>query len=283
MSGEAHSMTYTPDLNISGSPIYENLVATSGDPYQPPAYQLPALFQPPDASGAGYNAEYGADFAAEYGAPSYGSPAMLSQFLNRILGDGQSWVAVLVFGGPMADQLRQFQQFPQYPQPPQPQMPQPFWPGAPTDYADASGMGAEQAAMAQAYQAYQQMMMYQWAAQQQAMQQQAMQQQVMQPQAMMPGQQPLALTAGPAMQSAELPLPMAAPDLPDQAAVSYSGMLTEDWAGWLGQTSQSVRPQPEPQDMYQDDQEDRYEPSYERRGGRLSSRFGAAMRELRGR
>ena len=287
-------MTYTPDLNISGSPIYENLVSTSGDPYQPPAYQLPALFQPPDASGT-YSTEYGAEYGAEQGAPTYGSPAMLSQFLNQIFGDGQSWVAVVVFGGPMADQLRQFQQFPQQPfaqyqQSPEPALPQPFWPGAGGGYADASGfggapngMGAEQAAMAQAFQAYQQMMMYQWAAQQQAMQQQAVQQQVMQQQAMMPGQQPLALTAGPAIHGADLSMSMPAPDPSDQAAVSYGGMVTEDWAGWLGQTSQNVRPQPMAQDVLDDDQEARYEPSYERRGGRLSSRLGAAMRELRGR
>ncbi|MBS2963177.1 hypothetical protein KGA66_08980, partial [Actinocrinis puniceicyclus] len=37
-------MTSTSDLNIAGSPIYESLVATTGDPYQPPAYQLPDLY-----------------------------------------------------------------------------------------------------------------------------------------------------------------------------------------------------------------------------------------------
>lgn len=274
-------MTSTPDLNIAGSPIYENLVASSGDPYQPPAYQLPAHYEPPDAQGAGYG--YGPQYAAQYGAPGYGygDPAMLSQFLNRIFGDGQSWVAVVVFGGPMADQLRQSQQYQQFaPQ----QMPQPFWPGAPAGYADAPGFGAmsaEQAAMAQAYQAYQQMMMYQWAAQQQATAQQAMPQN-----AMTAGQQPLALTAGPAMQPADVPMPaLPMPPEPAQqaAVVPFGGMLTQDWAGWLGQTSQSVRPQETAQDEYQDDQEDRYEPSYERRGGSLTSRLGAAMRELRGR
>lgn len=270
-------MTSTPDLNISGSPIYESLVATSGDPYQPPAYQLPALVQPPDAPGAGYGGQYG----AEYGAAAHDSPAMLSQFLSRIFGDGQNWVAVVVFGGPMADQLRRqfpaYQQFLPSQQFPQPPMAQPPWPGSPSGYADASGLGglgAEQATMAQAYQAYQQMMMYQWAAQQAAQQQ-----------AMTAGQQPLALTAGPAPQAADVPLPALPlpPDPPGQAAAGYGGMLTEDWAGWLGQTAQSARPQLLPQDALEDDQEDRYEPSYERRGGRLSSRLGAAMRELRGR
>ena len=180
-------MTSTPDLNISGSPIYEHLVASSGDPYQPPAYQPPALYEPPDAQGAAYG---------------YGNPAMLSQFLDRILGDGQNWVAVVVFGGPMADQLRQSQQY-QHQQFPQQQPPQPFWPAPATGYADApsfGAMGAEQAALAQAYQAYQQMMMYQWAAQQQAASQQAMAQQAVAQQAMpqnamAAGQQPLALTA----------------------------------------------------------------------------------------
>ena len=264
-------MTYTPDLNISGSPIYENLVATSGDPYQPPAYQLPALAEPPPGAGEPGYAGSGAWYGAEQMAPG-----MLSQFLSRIFGDGQSWVALLVFGGPMAEQLRQYQQyqqFPQFPQLPQPpQSPQPFRPAALYGYADAS----DQAMMAQAYQAYQQMMMSQWAAQQQAAQQQAM----------MPGQQPLALTAGPAPQTADVPLPPIAPSAPqaaDPATVNYGGMLTQDWASWLGQTSQSVRPDPLPQDAYEDDQEARYEPSYERRGGRLSSRLGAAMRELRGR
>lgn len=277
-------MTSTPELNISGSPIYENLVATSGDPYQPPAYQLPALFQPPDAAGAGYGAQDAAGYGAGYGVPAdgYGSPAMLSQFLSQIFGDGQNWVAVVVFGGPMAEQLRQaqqfappfaqYQQFQQAQQFAQPQMPQPFESGAPGGYADAS----DQAAMAQAYQAYQQMMMYQWVAQQQAMQQQ---------QAMTAGQQPLALTSGPATQPADVALPALPlpPDPAGQAAAGFGGMLTEDWAGWLGQTSQSARPQPAALDEYEDYQEDRYEPSYERRGGRLSSRLGAAMRELRGR
>ncbi len=269
-------MTSTPDLNISGSPIYENLVATSGDPYQPPAYQLPAVFQPPpEAQDPGYAS------ASWYGGGG-ATPDMLSQFLGRIF-DGQNWVAVLVFGGPMADQLRQSQQFQQYqmPQPPQPFLPTPQY-----GYAGAPGSNAtsaDQAAMAQAYQAYQQMMMYQWAAQQQAMQQQQQQPQ------MMAGQQPLALTAGPGPQMADVPLPAIAPSMPDAVGppmrpgvAGYEGMLTRDWASWLGQTSQSARPEPVLQDQYEDDQEVSFEPSYERRGG-LTSRLGAAMRELRGR
>src|SRR5262249_50252035 len=127
--GPGHtSMTDTPDLNIAGSPIYENLVALSGDPYQPPAYQLPDVY---GAAGAGSGAMAPAAGARgwDYGGEvptmaTAGSPAMLTQLLGRMLGDGQSWVAVLIFGGPVADQLRyQYQtqqqspQFPGYPGP----------------------------------------------------------------------------------------------------------------------------------------------------------------------
>lgn len=268
-------MTSTPDLNIAGSPIYEYLVATTGDPYQPPAYQLPPVPQPPppDAQDAPYT---------QGAATGYGAPAMLSQFLSRMLGDGQSWVAMVFFGGPIADQLRhcqpyqhqanQYQPYQQY------QMPQSFGVTPQYGYADGSGFGAmsaEQAAMAQAYQAYQQMMMNQsWAAQQQAMP--------------VIGQQPLplALTAGPAPQTADVPYPAppSAPDAHEQATAGYGGMATPDWASWLGQTSQSVRPQSiDEQDP--DELEAPAEPelSYERRGGGLTSRLGAAMRELRGR
>jgi hypothetical protein len=52
----------------------------------------------------------------------------------------------------------------------------------------------------------------------------------------------------------------------------YGGMLSQDWASWLGESSQNVRPQEE-------DPEDQYE----RRAGGISGRLGAAMRELRGR
>src|SRR5436305_14850414 len=102
-------MTSTPELNISGSPIYENLVATSGDPYQPPAYQLPALFQPPDAAGAGYGAQAAARHGAGCGAPAdrYGSPATVSQPPRQIFGDGPTWRAAVVFGCPMAERRRQ--------------------------------------------------------------------------------------------------------------------------------------------------------------------------------
>src|SRR6266699_3000223 len=107
-------MTSTPDLNIDGSPIYENLVAAAGDPYQPPAYQLPDVYGAGNPGGvaaaaAGFNGggpgwDFGAGMGMGAGTPyTTGTPAMLSQFLGGMLGDGQSWVAVLIFGGPMAD------------------------------------------------------------------------------------------------------------------------------------------------------------------------------------
>jgi hypothetical protein len=108
--------------------------------------------------------------------------------------------------------------------------------------------------MAQAYQ-----QAYQWAAQQQAM--------------LAAAAQPPALTAGPQTADAFAAPYSPQPALPPaEETQTYGGMLTQDWAGWLGQTSQSVRPQ-------EVDQED----PDERRGGRLTSRLGAAMRELRGR
>jgi hypothetical protein len=282
-------MTSTPDLNIDGSPIYESLVATTGDPYQPPAYQLP------DVYGAGRAQMGGAEVAGYGGAPGWdagaamgmgmpmagmGTPAMLSQFLGRMLGDNQSWCAIMIFGGPVADQLRQLQQmqFMQsqagqqpYMQPPfmqspfmqAPFMPAPPAPAPPTPQYAAPGMPASgslpgydaQGAMAQAYQ-----QAYQWAATQQAML--AASQEL-----------PLALTSGP--ETADIPQYLPPPELPPaEETQAYGGMLNQDWSGWLGQTSQERSP--EPQEVEPDD-------PYDRRGGRLTGRFGAAMRELRGR
>ena len=268
-------MTSTPDLNITGSPIYENLVAASGDPYQPPAYQLPDVYGAGNQGGGAAMAGYtggdpgaGWDFGAGPGVGmgagmpyAMGTPAMLSQFLGGMLGDGQSWVAVLIFGGPMADQLRMQQQYQQYGMPPQQPVspyPAPAQPGSGSlpGYGDTSG-GFDPAgynAMAQAYQ-----QAYLWAAQQQA--------------ALGAAQQPppLALTAGP--DTAGMPQYSAPPALPAaEETQTYGGMLSQDWASWLGESSQNARPQEE-------DPED----PYERRGGRLTGRFGAAMRELRGR
>jgi hypothetical protein len=286
-------MTSTPDLNIDGSPIYESLVATTGDPYQPPAYQLP------DVYGAGRDNQGGAALAAYGGAQGWdagavagmgmpmagaGTPAMLSQLLGRMLGDGQSWCAIMIFGGPVVDQLRQYQQmqhmqsqggpqgYPQQPYMQPPGMPSPFMPtptppsppvpqyAAPAAQASGSlpGYDDPQGTMAQAYQ-----QAYQWAAQQQAMLA-----------ASLGGQaQPLALTSGP--DTAGLPQYFAPPELPPaEETQTYGGMLNQDWSGWLGQSA--AERGPEPQEVDLDDE-------YDRRGGRIGGRFGAAMRELRGR
>jgi hypothetical protein len=190
---------------------------------------------------------------------------MLSQLLGRMLGDGQSWVAVMIFGGPIADQLRQQQLMQQFG--PNSQYGQP---GA-SGYANVPGYsfgggfgygfnnagGMPDGAMAQAYQ-----QAYQWAAQQQA--------------ALAAGQVESAmpaLTAGP--DPIGVPGQDAPPALPPAEATQiYSGMLNQDWAGWLGQTAQGARERSE---------EEMEEPPYDPRGGGWSSRLGAAMRELRGR
>ena len=291
-------MTSTPDLNIDGSPIYESLVATTGDPYQPPAYQLPDVYNGGAQGGAAlspYGAGAGWDSGAGMGMPMMGmpgTPAMLSQFLGQMLGDGQSWCAIMIFGGPVADQMRQMQAMAQSPggqpfMPPQsmqspymqnpfmqaPSMQPPFMPGPPPpsppapQYAAPAqpGYGSvpgyqDDGGMAQAYQ-----QAYQWAAQQQAMLAASLGGQ--------PQPQPLALTAGP--DTGEMPRYMAPPDLPPaEETQTYGGMLNQDWSGWLGQTSQERSPEPQEVDL--DDE-------YDRRGGRIGGRFGAAMRELRGR
>jgi hypothetical protein len=279
-------MTSTSDLNIAGSPIYESLVATTGDPYQPPAYQLPDVYGSSsqvaayaDGSGGG-SGNSGWDSGTDWGSgggpnwngalPPNAGPEMLSQFLGRMLGDGQSWVAVMIFGGPIAEQLRQQQVMQQFGPIPQ------YGPPGPSGYANVPGYGfgssfgygsnnvpgggMPDGAMAQAYQ-----QAYQWAAQQQA--------------ALAASQAATAfpaLTAGP--EPVAVPIPDAPPALPPAEATQfYGGMLDQDWAGWLGQTAQGARPQQE------QGEEVLAEPPYETRGGGLSSRLGAAMRELRGR
>ena len=271
-------MTSTSDLNIAGSPIYESLVATTGDPYQPPAYQLPDVYGSGaqvasygDGSGGGANgAGPGWDSGAQWGGvggglPPNAGPAMLSQFLGRMLGDGQSWVAVMIFGGPIADQLRQNQFMQQFGANPQ------YGPPGASGYANVPGYGfgggfgygsnnaggMTEGAMAQAYQ-----QAYQWAAQQQA--------------ALAASQYEPALPAlPPAPDPAMVPGLGAPPALPPaEATQTYGGMLSDDWAGWLGQTAQGARPQNE---------EAMDEPPYDAGGGGWSSRLGAAMRELRGR
>ena len=66
------------------------------------------------------------------------------------------------------------------------------------------------------------------------------------------------------------PAPLASPG---EATAQIGGMLAQDWAGWLGRTSQSAQPR---------EAQAAAEPG-PRRGSRLTGRLGAAMRELRGR
>jgi hypothetical protein len=148
-------------------------------------------------------------------------------------------------------------QAPFMPSPPAPSPPTPQY-AAPAMPASGSLPGYDaQGTMAQAYQ-----QAYQWAAQQQAML--AASQEL-----------PLALTSGP--ETADIPQYFPPPDLPPaEETQAYGGMLNQDWSGWLGQNSQERSPEPQPQEVELDD-------PYDRRGGRLSGRLGAAMRELRGR
>lgn len=288
-------MTSMPDLNITGSPIYEDLVAITGDPYQPPAYQLPDVYGGglvaapphalPDTTGS---------FPAIPSAVSMqAAPEAVTQWLGQFLGHGSgNWFAVLVFGGAAADQFRhmspaaQFQQYPQY---------QP---------AGNSGYDAwTQYTPEQMYQAYQ------WyAAQQQA--QAALEArtpaalpaapepmpaaaQYFQPQQQPPAALPVPVTAQAAvpMQAQPMPVQQMQQQIPVQQVQQlpvqqmqmpygaeptqqFGGMLTQDWADWLGRASQTVN----------DPMEEVGAPGYpeERRGG-IGGRFGAALRELRGR
>jgi hypothetical protein len=67
----------------------------------------------------------------------------------------------------------------------------------------------------------------------------------------------------------QMPMPYGA-----EATQQFGGMLTQDWADWLGRASQTVN----------GPMEEVGAPGYpeERRGG-IGGRFGAALRELRGR
>lgn len=291
-------MTSMPDLNITGSPIYEDLVAVTGDPYQPPAYQLPDVYggglvaAPPQAL-----PDTTGSFPAIPSAVSMqAAPEALTQWLGQFLGHGNgNWFAVLVFGGAAADQFQrmspaaQFQQYQQY------------QPAGNYGYDSWTQYTPEQ--MYQAYQWY--------AAQQQA-------------QAALEARAPAALPAAPDPMPAAaqyfqpqqqppdaLPVPMQVPmqaqpmpvqqmpvqqvpvqqmqqlqqlqQLPVQqaqmpyaaeATQQFGGMLTQDWADWLGQASQTAN----------GSMEEVGAPGYpeERRGG-IGGRFGAALRELRGR
>jgi hypothetical protein len=265
-------MTNMPDLNITGSPIYEDLVAVSGDPYQPPAYQLP------DVYGGGYveappppmpvsSGAFGLPGIAPSAIAMNAAPEALTQFLGQFLGNG-NWFAVLIFGGGAAEQ---FQRLYQQPQLQQPQYQQPMYSG----YDSGSQYSPEQI-----YQAYQ------WyAAQQQA--QAALESRT--PAALPPAPEPYPAVSQylPPQQQppAALPVPVAAPMQMQQLqpmqqmpgaygveATQQFGGLNQDWAEWLGRASQTANPEMEAAPGYEDD----------RRGG-AGGRFGAALRELRGR
>lgn len=275
-------MTSMPDLNITGSPIYEDLVAITGDPYQPPAYQLPDVYGGglvaaapqalPDTTGS---------FPAIPSAVSMqAAPEAVTQWLGQFLGHGNgNWFAVLVFGGAAAEQFQRMSPAAQFPQ---------YQPAGNSGYDAWTQYTPEQ--MQQAYQWY--------AAQQQA--QAALEArapaalpaapepmpaaaQYFQPQQQPPAALPVPVTAQAAMpmQAQQMPLQQMQQLAMQQAQMSYGaeptqqfgGMLTQDWADWLGRASQTVI----------DPMEEVGAPGYpeERRGG--MGRFGAALRELRGR
>lgn len=285
-------MTSMPDLNITGSPIYEDLVAITGDPYQPPAYQLPDVYggglvaAPPQA----LPDTTGSFPAIPSTVSMQAAPEAVTQWLGQFLGHGNgNWFAVLVFGGAAAEQFRhmsQAAQFPQYQQ---------YQPAGNSGYDAWTQYTPEQ--MYQAYQWY--------AAQQQAQaaleartpaalpaapEPMAAAAQYFQPQQQPPAALPVPVTVQAAVpmqtqqmqQVQQIPvqpvqqLPMQQAQMPYGAEPTqqFGGMLTQDWADWLGRASQTVN----------GPMEEVGAPGYpeERRGG-IGGRFGAALRELRGR
>jgi len=299
-------MTSMPDLNITGSPIYEDLVAITGDPYQPPAYQLPDVYGGglvavppralPDTTGS---------FPAIPSTVSMqAAPEAVTQWLGQFLGHGNgsgigngNWFAVLVFGGAAADQFRHMSPVSQFQQ---------YQPAGNSGYDAWTQYTPEQ--MYQAYQWY--------AAQQQAQaaleartpaalpaapEPMAAAAQYFQPQQQPPAALPVPVTVQQAavpMQAQPMPvqqmqmqqvqqmqqmpvqqvqqLPVQQVQMPYGAEPTqqFGGMLTQDWADWLGRASQTVN----------GPMEEVGAPGYpeERRGG-IGGRFGAALRELRGR
>jgi hypothetical protein len=261
-------MTSMPDLNITGSPIYEDLVAMSGDPYQPPAYQLP------DVYGGGYveatpasTGSFPMPAAGQTAFAMQAAPEALVQWLGQFLGTG-NWFAVLIFGGGAADQFQRGM--------------------APAHYQEPGYSGYDAASQYSPEQIYQ---AYQWyAAQQQAQAALEARTPAALPPApeaypaptqyIQPQQQPPAALPAPAMPFGQMPpqmqqmqqMPVAAAYGVD-ATTQFNG-LTDDWADWLGRASQTVNPE----------MQEVGPPGYEeeRRGG-IGGRFGAALRELRGR
>jgi hypothetical protein len=262
-----------PDLNITGSPIYEDLVAVSGDPYQPPAYQLP------DVYGGGY-VEAAPASTGSFPVPAAGPtafamqapPEALVQWLGQFLGTG-NWIAVLIFGGGAADQFQRGM--------------------SPTQYQEPGYSGYDAASQYSPEQIYQ---AYQWyAARQQA--QAALEARTpaalppapevypAPPPYFQPQQQPPAALPAPVMPYG--PIPQQMQPMPQmqqmqqmpvpasygaEATQQYSG-LTDDWAEWLGRASQTVTPQ----------MQEVGAAGYEEEQRGIGGRFGAALRELRGR
>jgi hypothetical protein len=265
-------MTSMPDLNITGSPIYEDLVALSGDPYQPPGYQLPDVYggglvaAPPQS----LPADTSGSFPVIPNAVSMqAAPEAVTQWLGQFLGTG-NWFAVLVFGGAAADQFQHVSQTAQFPQ---------YQPAGYSGYDAWTQYTPEQ--MYQAYQWY--------AAQQQA--QAALEArapaalpaapepipaaaQYIQPQQQPPAALPMPVTVQAALPMQAQPVQQAPMPYAAEATQQFGGMLTQDWADWLGRASQTVN----------GPMEEVGAPGYpeERRGG-FGGRFGAALRELRGR
>ena len=219
-------MTSELDLNIAGSPIYEGLVASTGDPYRPPGYQ------PPDAGtgNAGPVARGWSDSVPPgWGAPVppawtgglppewAATPELIGRLLAGVLGDGQNWFAVLLCGGGATAQFQQAAQVLGH---------YPCGPAAGGGYVVAQFPPAHQS--------------------------------------------PPALPGGAGRMDPGEPAPLASPG---EATAQIGGMLAQDWAGWLGRTSQSAQPR---------EAQAAAEPG-PRRGSRLTGRLGAAMRELRGR
>jgi hypothetical protein len=272
-------MTSMPDLNITGSPIYEDLVAVSGDPYQPPAYQLPDVY-------GGRYAEATSASAGSFAMPAAGptafamqaAPEALVQWLGQFLGTG-NWFAVLIFGGAAAEQFQRGV--------------------APTHYQEPGYSGYDAASQYSPDQIYQ---AYQWYAQQQQAQA-ALETRI--PAALPPApevypapspylppqQQPPAALPAPALPYGQMPaqlqpvpqtpqmqqmqqmqqMPVASP-YGVEATAQFTG-LTDDWAEWLGRASQTVNPQ----------MQEVGAAGYEEEQRGIGGRFGAALRELRGR
>lgn len=96
-------MTLVPNLNGPGSPIYDELVAIKGNPCDPPAYHVPALL--PGMVPGVYPVPAGA-YADQLGRVL--APEVIAGLFANAPRDGSPWVAVLLFGGGAAQQIQQY-------------------------------------------------------------------------------------------------------------------------------------------------------------------------------